>query len=371
MKRIVGGLFLFLAIAGGLTTWWGWNLWVGPGPEVEGMVEPVLVDIPQGMTLTAAADTLVSRGLLKNSYIFLLGAKYTGLDRSLRAGLYRLERGVAARDLLTNITSGQTVQLKVTVAEGLAAEDVASVLAESLDFEAARFLAAADSLVRLQILAHQFMPDSGADASMDSLLRVASSGVPRVFHWCEGYLAPDTYLFAIGTEPEFAAAHLLTTQFERINSIISSEKSFNPAIKTAHELVTLASIVEAEARRSNERGQIAAVYSNRLKKNKRLEADPTVAYILKKRGKRMFYRDLEVDSPYNAYRRKGLPPGAIGNPGMASLLAAAHPDSSCRALFFVSDGSGGHIFSETAAEHEAAVKQYRRMKAKERQLNHP
>ncbi len=106
-------------------------------------------------------------------------------------------------------------------------------------------------------------------------------------------------------------------------------------------MLTLASIVEAEARQQDERPLISAVYSNRLRRNWRLEADPTVAYILEKRGKRMFFRDLEVDSPYNAYRWRGLPPGPIGNPGLASLLAAAVPDSTCDAMYFVSDGEGG------------------------------
>jgi UPF0755 protein len=95
----------------------------------------------------------------------------------------------------------------------------------------------------------------------------------------------------------------------------------------------------------------------------RLEADPTVAFILRKKGKRLFYRDLEADSRYNTYRVKGLPPGPIGNPGLAALEAAAAPDSNCRALFFVSDGAGGHVFSRTAKEHEAAVREFRRIRA--------
>jgi len=111
---------------------------------------------------------------------------------------------------------------------------------------------------------------------------------------------------------------------------------------------------------------IAAVYSNRLLRNWRLEADPTVAYILRKRGKRMFFRDLEVESPYNAYREKGLPPAPIGNPGMAAILAAARPDTACAAMFFVSDGKGGHVFSRTKREHDEAVRRFRKSKSAER-----
>ena len=128
----------------------------------------------------------------------------------------------------------------------------------------------------------------------------------------------------------------------------------------------MASIVEAEARRDDERGRIAAVYANRLAASRRLEADPTVAYVLDKKGQRLFYRDLEVDSDWNTYRRQGLPPGPIGSPGEASLQAAARPDPACDALYFVSDGADGHVFSRTAREHEEAVRRFRRLRAEAR-----
>jgi UPF0755 protein len=130
--------------------------------------------------------------------------------------------------------------------------------------------------------------------------------------------------------------------------------------------VTIASIVEAEARRADERARIAAVYFNRLRRGARLEADPTVAYVLDKRGERLLYRDLRVDSPYNTYANTGLPPGPIGTPGLASLAAAAHPDTLCDAFYFVADGEGGHVFSRTADEHRAAVARYRRLRDQQR-----
>jgi UPF0755 protein len=126
-----------------------------------------------------------------------------------------------------------------------------------------------------------------------------------------------------------------------------------------HDIVTLASIVEAEARRPAERALIAAVYVNRLRAGWSLEADPTVAYLLGKKGERLYYHDLEADSPYNTYRHPGLPPGPIGNPGVSALRAAAHPDRACTALWFVADGEGGHVFSRTLVDHERAVRAYR------------
>ena len=128
-------------------------------------------------------------------------------------------------------------------------------------------------------------------------------------------------------------------------------------------MLTLASVVEAEARLDTERTLVAAVYSNRLAHNWRLEADPTVAFILEKKGSRLYYKDLKVDSPYNTYVYRGLPPGPIGSPGMAALQAAARPDPGCDAMYFVSDGVGGHVFSRTLQEHEEAVRRFRRIRA--------
>ncbi len=374
MKRLILGSFLIiLVLVSGLGIW-GWQQWTGPGPSAGHNSEPVLLEIPQGMTLSAAADTLVGRGLLRHRRIFLLGARAVGQDRGLRAGLYQLQMGASARDLLTNLTSGQTVQIRLTIAEGLDATEVARIMSRELGFSSAQFLAAADSLVRAEALNGTLLDGARAMAvlnvaELDSILSLASRQVVRHFHWCEGYLAPDTYLFSAGTEAIKAAAHLIEIQMDRLDSALALASGKTTVYNSPHQLLTLASIVEAEARRQDERPLISAVYSNRLRRNWRLEADPTVAYILEKRGKRMFYRDLEVESPYNAYRVRGLPPGPIGNPGLAALLASALPDSSCDAMYFVSDGQGGHIFSSTARQHQEAVQRYRKSKAAERRRN--
>ena len=374
MKRLIFGSILLICLLGALAVAWGWRQWTGPGP-VDGVEsETVLMEIPPGMTFTAAADTLVSRGLLRDRRILLLGANATGLDRGLRAGLYQLKRGDSARELLHKLTSGQTVQVRLTIAEGLDAPAVAIIVAEALGFTSEEFLAVADSLVRRVALEGDILKGYSGKAAenvaeMDSLLLLASGQVPRQFHWCEGYLAPDTYLFSVGTGAEKAAEHLIETQISRLRTAAEQALGRATVYQSHHELLTLASIVEAEARHDDERTLISAVYSNRLRRNWRLEADPTVAYILQKRGKRMFYKDLEIDSPYNAYRKRGFPPGPIGNPGLAALQASAIPDSTCDAMYFVSDGEGGHVFSKTAKEHEEAVQEYRKSKAAERKRN--
>ncbi len=369
MKRaiMVAGAAVVLGV---LAVLWAWSLWTGPGPAVSpGGKSPseqatTLIRITDGMTLTAAADTLVARGLLKHAKVLLAGARVTGKGRSLRAGLYELPYGISPRDLLRALTTGTAVQIKVTLPEGLAAEEMAEIMAGSLGFGVDNFLAAADSLVLAAAAGGRLMKgDARAIAVHDSLLSAESSRHPRRFRWCEGHLAPDTFLFAEGTTAASAAAFLVETQWARLDAVLAAVAGTVGADYSRQELLTLASIVEAEARRDDERTLIAAVYVNRLRQGRRLEADPTVAFILRKKGKRLFYRDLEVGSSFNTYRHKGLPPGPIGNPGLAALEAAARPDSACRAMFFVSDGKGGHVFSRTASEHEAAVREFRRIRA--------
>lgn len=354
---------LVMGLAAGAAAWWAWRAWTGGGAAGE---PAVLVTIPPGMTLGAAADTLVARGLLRDRRVLLAGARLTGQDRSLRAGIYELRPGTSARELLADLTRGLSVQVKVTIPEGLEARAVAGILAEQLGFGADRFLAAADSLVRAEALKGRLLGGAEGAAAYDSLLHRASSDGRRVFRWSEGYLAPDTYLFGAGTAAAEAAAHLVATQLARLDSLQAQAGVGNALLGTPHQLLTLASIVEAEARRADERALVAAVYTNRLEQRWRLEADPTVAFVLDKRGQRLFYRDLEVASPFNTYRNRGLPPGPIGCPGWGALAAAARPDSSCRAMYFVADGAGGHIFSRTAREHEEAVRRFRKLKAAER-----
>ncbi len=346
-----------------------WRLWTGPGPRPgTGQVPPpdpgsALVRIVPGMTLTAAADTLVSRGLLKHTRVLLAGAKLTGQGRALRAGLYELSFGTSPRDLLRTLTSGTVVQVKVTIPEGLDAASIADLIAGALACDPEKFLATADSLVTAAAEAGQLLPPGTSAAFHDSLLAAESARHSRRFRWCEGHLAPDTFLFSEGTSAEVAARFLVQTQWARVDSVLAAPGAGEALHLSRQELLALASIVEAEARRPDERSRVAAVYVNRLGQGWRLEADPTVAFILNRKGKRLYYRHLEVVSAYNTYRNKGLPPGPIGSPGFAAMAAAAHPDTACRAMYFVSDGQGGHVFSRTSREHEAAVREFRRIRA--------
>ncbi len=366
MKRLLMAAGLGL-LSGLLCLGWGWRQWTGPGPGATGNETAVRIRIPSGMTLAAAADTLAARGLLRDRRVLLAGARLTGRDRELRAGLYELAYGQSPRDLLNDLTTGLSVQVVVTIPEGLDSQETAAVVAVALGLAEDRFLVVADSLARLAARRDTLLGSVEAWASHDSLLAAesAASGI-RTFHWSEGLLAPDTYHFAEGSEAAVVAEVLLATQLNRLQQAVAAGRSGVNGGLTPLELLTLASLVEAEALRDEERGLIAAVYTNRLGKKWRLEADPTVAFVLGKKGQRLYFRDLKVDSRYNTYRFKGLPSGPIGAPGLASLQAAAQPDPACEAMYFVSDGAGGHVFSRTAREHEAAVARYRESRARQR-----
>ncbi len=360
-RRILRILSLAVLLIGLGTTVFLWQTWTRPWTPPASQDGAELVRIPPGASLPAVTDTLVRHGLLRHPRLFRLMAQLLGQDRHLQAGRYAVTPGVAPRDLLSLLVSGRTVPVRVTLPEGVDAESAAKLVEAALGWHAEDFLAAADSLARAAILAYQLMGGAHQVAAYDSLLAYHSSLPLRTLHWCEGYLAPDTYHFAEGTPVLDAARTMVSLGVGRLDSLFNLRSATSQELAlTPHQFLTLAAVVEAEARRDDERSRIAAVYVNRLSRGWRLEADPCIAYLLDKRGQRLFYKDLAVDSPYNTYRHAGLPPGPIGCPGTLSLQAVAAPDTDRAILFFVSDGEGGHVFSRTRKEHEEAVAAFRR-----------
>jgi UPF0755 protein len=222
--------------------------------------------------------------------------------------------------------SGQNL---LTIPEGQTAKDIARILETRLGTDSEAFLAAvADSAL-------------GAEAG-------APPGATL-----EGYLFPETYAFL----PTTAPTTIVRTMALKARKVLDEELARGGPIAvelTPHEILTLASIVEAEAMRAAERPRIAAVYLNRLRRRMLLQADPTVQYALGGHRARIYYSDLRVQSPYNTYLNVGLPPGPIGNPGRASIEAVLNPTPGSRELFFVARGDGSHIFSETGEQHLAA-----------------
>jgi UPF0755 protein len=304
--------------------------------------EVVTFVVEEGSTFRRVASDLEEEGLIRSSRVFGVWARVKGQDRTIRSGEYELHRGVSAAATLEALVSGSILTRAVTLPEGLTRTQTLEALTRGLELDAAEL----DSLTRRPA------PELRARLGLEE-------GVTL-----EGYLFPETYRFAKGVSGRSVVETLVRT-FEAAvdDSMLTRAGELGLSL---HEVVTLASIVEAEAVLDHERPEIAAVYTNRIRKGWKLEADPTVAYALDKIGDRLTYRDLEVDSPYNTYRNAGLPPGPINSPGRASLRATLWPDPDSEAMYFVADGDGGHRFSRTWEEHQAAVRQYRAIQRERR-----
>jgi UPF0755 protein len=299
--------------------------------------EAATLFIRPGATIDEIARDLVQAGMLRSPFAFSILARATGTDRQLKAGQYTFHRGDSVLSILTTLVRGMSGQNLVTIPEGQTARDLAALFERRLGTDPEEFLAAvADSALRAEF----------------------ECPGPTL----EGYLFPDTYAFL----PTTAARTIVRTMAGQARRILDEELARGGPIAlefTPHEILTLASIVEAEAMRAEERPRIAAVYLNRLRRNMLLQADPTVQYALGGHRPRIFYSDLRIESPYNTYRNPGLPPGPIGNPGRLSIQAVLNPTPGSRELFFVARGDGGHVFSESGEQHLAAVARVRGARA--------
>ncbi len=279
--------------------------------------------VEPGHDAAAVAAGLDSLGLLPSPDIWLGYARLRGVDRELKAGPYLLD-GLSAAQIAEALHSGAILEHRVTVPEGSTVWEVAAIVERSVGTPREAFL----ETVR----------------SPDLLSTVGSPG-PTL----EGYLFPDTYRLYRAITPE-KVARTMTDRFLAVWAALV-EGMVPPEGFSRHELVIMASLVEAEAALDEERPRIASVYYNRLRIGMRLMADPTVAYAMGRRPRRLLYEHLRIDSPYNTYLYPGLPPGPICSPGAASLAAALAPLEGCRDLYFVAAGDGGHIFSRTHRDH--------------------
>jgi UPF0755 protein len=292
----------------------------------------VRVEVPHGQAFSALARRLADEGVISSPWTIKLFAAMRGYDRRIHSGTYEFSAGERPVDILARLMAGDVLTLDVTVPEGFTVWDIAGAFV-SANIDSSDMLAALKDEV---VLAER---------------RIEAPSL-------EGYLFPDTYRVRWGaTAAEVTAMMLARTDevFDAAHLRRAIDIGMSP-----HEVLTLASIIEAESRVPAERPVISAVYHNRLKRNMRLEADPTVAYAMGGFKGRLLYADLEIDSPYNTYRRRGLPPGPICSPGEASIRAALYPDSTTDALYFVARGDGSHIFSRTLQEHNTAVRKVRR-----------
>lgn len=296
---------------------------------------PVHFVVLEGASLRSVARDLESEGLIRSAWGFRVWARLTGRERSVRSGEYELRSGASTAATLDALVDGPLFTRAVTLPEGWTRRQTVNALAAALDLDT----------TLLDSLTLEPLP-----AWRDDLGLADSTSL-------EGYLFPETYRFV----PGISAPKVLGTLVAAFDAAIddSMRARIDSLPMSLHQVVTLASIVEAEAVIDAERPAVAAVYLNRLERGWKLEADPTVAYAVGKLGERLTFRDLEVDSAYNTYRNAGLPPGPINSPGLASLRAVLWPEPGFDAMYFVADGQGGHRFSRTWEEHQAAVREYR------------
>lgn len=293
---------------------------------------PTRVVIPPGSSFRAAADSLERTGIVGSSRLFRMYAKLRRRDRALKPGTYELAAGADWDVTLDAVTEGRSLSATLTIPEGFDLRAIVPLVSTRLGVPA----------------------DSVRAAVRDSAHR-ARLGVPA--ETLEGYLFPATYTFPVGTTAR-AVVDEMVRQFEARWRPEWTARLDTVGL-TRHELVTLASIVEKEARVADERTVIAAVYCNRLRIGMPLQADPTVQYVLPSHVDRVLYTHLDTESPYNTYRNAGLPPGPIASPGSASLEAALRP-ANVPYLYFVARPDGRHEFTSSFAEHTRARARVRR-----------
>jgi UPF0755 protein len=330
MKKVIGVLFLLLLVAVGAAAFMYWRI-NKPYRGYQGAEQ--FVDLPPGIGSLAIGDRLVAAGVIRDPAVYRVAIWMTGQGRHLKAGEYRFDRAMTPFEVIDKVARGDVYVITVTFPEGLTIAEMAKIFESHGLGPASSFVEAS----RNPALIHALDP-----AAKD----------------LEGYLFPETYALSRHTDAA-KLVRLMTARFEHVLTPQLRQAAAARSL-TVRQAVTLASIVEKETSRPDERPIVAAVYSNRLRIGIPLQCDPTVIYALMRAGaytgdlKRV---DLAFDSPYNTYRYPGLPPGPIASPGRSSLAAAVHP-ADVDFLYFVSRNDGSHEFARTLEEHNRNVQKY-------------
>ena len=293
--------------------------------------QTMIFEIQPGMTLKQVALELSRQGLIRSPSAFQAIAYIQAKQKQVMVGEFSLSPSMPPSKILLQITSGKTILHPVTIPEGYRITEIATLLhSEGL----------ADK---------EFFIRQTRDKSLIRPLGIPADSL-------EGYLFPETYHFSKFTPEKKIVQKMVDTFREQVlipQLLMSAKKSS----LSWHEIITLASLIEKETGLDSERKIISSVFHNRLRKNMRLQTDPTVIYAMEKFDGNIRKRDLKIDSLYNTYRYKGLPPGPIANPGLKSIVAAISPIKSDH-LYFVSRQDGSHHFSSTLIEHNLAVQKY-------------
>ncbi|MHA6684331.1 endolytic transglycosylase MltG [Mesorhizobium sp. A623] len=323
MNFLVSAVMLVI-LAAGVAVYFGKQEFMEPGPSATG--DTFLVKPATGVA--TIADQLERRNLISDARVFRLGVRAYGNDGSLKAGEYEIRPHASMRDIMELLKSGKSVLYSLTIPEGLTVEQALERVADQA-----------------------------------ALTGDMPSAIPP-----EGSLATDTLRFTRGATRQQMIDKLLADQKKLVEDVWARRSPDLP-IADVNEFVTLASIVEKETGKGDERSRVAAVFLNRLAKGMRLQSDPTIIYGLfggkgKPADRPIYQSDIDKATPYNTYAINGLPPTPIANPGRAALEAVANP-SKTKDLYFVADGTGGHVFAATLEEHNQNVARYRALQKKQ------
>ena len=322
MKNFIALVIILTLIVAGVIEW-GYAAFNAPGPVVKSGTETVVV-IKSGGGLKGVAQELADQGVIVRPQVFQLGVRVSGNTALLKAGEYAIPARASMREIMDILIAGKSIQHKVTVAEGLTSQMVYDIVKHA--------------------------PDLKGDAGP----------VPP-----EGSLLPETYLFQRGETRAAIIAKMQKARSELIDRLWETRAAELP-IRTKEEALVLASIVEKETGIAAERPHIASVFVNRLRLGMKLESDPTIIYGITKGypiGRRLLASEVHGTTPYNTYVIVGLPPQPICNPGMESIAAVLHP-ADTKDLYFVANGTGGHVFSETLEEQTKNVIAWRKIHLK-------
>src|ERR1700755_1119080 len=316
-------ILILLMIGAGTSYYYGKQILESPGP----LQEDKVVNIPARAGKRDIAEVLQREGVIDvNPWVFIGGVLAMKASSDLKPGEYSFQKNASLRDVIATIVEGKVVQHTVTFPEGLTSEQIVAKLTEN------------------------------------DIFAGSVREVPR-----EGTLLPETYKFPRGTTREQVIQRMQQTQ-KRVLAEIWERRNPDVLVKSPEQLITLASIIEKETGRADERSRVAAVFTNRLRQRIKLQSDPTIIYGLVggkgTLGRPIKRSEITQPSPYNTYVIEGLPPGPISNPGRATLEATANP-ARTRDLYFVADGTGGHAFTETYDQHQKNVA---RLRAMEKQI---
>ncbi len=319
-------LFILGVIAAAGVSYYGWHLYTKAGAPHE----DTLFLVEKGQGVSQIADKLAQEGMIEQPLIFRIAARLGGHDQSIHAGEYQIPSGASVKDIIEKMANGEVFNRSITIPEGLTSWQIVQLLRDQM----------------------------GVDES-------TVIDIPP-----EGSLLPDTYHYVRGDDAQMVIERMSAAMTAAIEDTWPQRDENSPILSKA-EAVILASIVEKETGVASEREQVAGVFINRLKLGMALQTDPTVIYAITKGkiedkgngplGRRLLTKDLQFESPYNTYKNPSLPPGPIANPGREAIKATLNP-AHHDFLYFVADGTGGHVFSKTLDEHNANVAKWRKIR---------